>query len=115
LRFIVPALHDPQNFGICLTDIEQEDKNTLNSLSQLLQKIANLTSKFRQEDLYAPFNEYIDELNPLFLKFIDEISANEEVIKPKSGDRLPLNSLIAYDAASLVHFFNQHTDYYEKK
>jgi len=112
LRFIVPALHDPQTFGIWSSDIEPEDKLALNFLSSLIQKIANLNVKFRPEDPYAPLSDYINEMNPLFLKFIEEISDQHEVIKPKTG--LPVNSLIAYDAACLVHFFNHHTDYYNK-
>lgn len=83
-----------------------------------MQKIANLTVKFRPDDPYAPFNEYINDISATFLKFIDEISSLEEssALQKTSarGDTLPLNSLIAYDAACLVHFFNQHTDYYEK-
>lgn len=38
---------------------------------------------------------------------------NEDYPKKSSG-ALVINSLIAYDAACLVHFFNQHTDYYDK-
>jgi len=112
LRFLVPAIRDPLNFGLCTSEIEPEDKKTLNSLAQLIQKIANLSSKFRSDDVYLPFKNYIEENSEKFLKFIDEICNVEEISK-KNPDTA-VNPLIAYDAACLVQFFNQHTDDYNK-
>lgn len=113
MRFIVPAIRDPVLSGLWSGDIEPEEKKTLNSISLLIQKIANLSSNFRGDDVYAPFSKYIEESNTSFLRFIDEISTNEDHPKKGSGT-IVINSLIAYDAACLVHFFNQHTDYYDK-
>jgi len=113
LRFLVPAIRDPQLYGIWLTEIEQEEKQTLNSLAQLIQKISNLSSKFKEDDPFAPFNEYITEITEPFIQFIDEITRNDELYSPIKPRGIDVNSLIAYDAACLVYYFNLHKDYYK--
>eukprot|EP01124_Arcella_intermedia_P011036 TRINITY_DN17534_c0_g1_i1.p1 TRINITY_DN17534_c0_g1~~TRINITY_DN17534_c0_g1_i1.p1 ORF type:complete len:814 (+),score=145.83 TRINITY_DN17534_c0_g1_i1:297-2444(+) len=112
LRFLVPAIRDPQAYGLWQTELDPIDKANLNSVAQLIQKIANL-SKFRKEDLYACFNPYIDEIQEPFKKFINDISSiPPELPKPKD---IQLNSIIAYDSACLIHFLDQHKDYLEKE
>jgi hypothetical protein len=113
LRFLVPAIRDPQIYGIWLGEIEQEDKQTLHSLAQLIQKIANLSAKFKEDDHFAPFNDYISEITEPLIQFIDEITRNDEENSPIRQRGIDVNSLIAYDAACLVYYFNLHKDYYK--
>jgi len=85
----------------------------LNAVAQLIQKIANLSSKFRPDDVFSAFNEFLESSQHAMMSFVDEISKlPNELPKPKIG--LQLNSLIAYDAACMIHYLNQHTDYYDK-
>jgi len=111
LRFFVPAIRDPQTFGLWRVEIDNEDKKTLQSIAQLVQKIANMV-KFRPEDDLAVFNDFIEGTRQSITDFVRDVTKlPNELPKPKNG--LQINSLIAYDAACLLHHLDQHTDYFE--
>ncbi|KAK6530362.1 hypothetical protein TWF694_003718 [Orbilia ellipsospora] len=75
LRFFCPAIMNPKLFGILKDHPGPQAQRTLTLLAKSLQGLANMTTFGVKEPWFSPMNEFLDEHNGEFKKFIDAISA----------------------------------------
>lgn len=129
LRFFVPALLHPIQFGLWDSHIDARSLSTLSILARSLQKMANLASFSREREPYLYLlNDFIQEKSKTLTDFVYKLTAVPEsattpvpittliMTNPTTQRETlkPLNLNIPKDAAVLVHYLHENIDALEK-